>query len=109
MLEFDYTYVLDSSVGAHGISQSAFENAATSTHLGVDGVDGVEEENLGELIVISQYMIAFAEEFYDINAFDQPGVKYGNKLTFAMVGRPGLEKFNTTIEASQGREPAIVR
>ena len=106
MLEFDYTNVLDSSVGAHGRSQSAFENAATSTHLGVDGVD---EENLGELIVISQYMIAFAEEFYDINAFYQPGVKYGNKLTFAMVGPPGLEKFNTTIEASQGREPAIVR
>jgi len=71
--------------------------------------DRVNEESLGDLIMFSQYMTAYAGEFYDINAFDQPGVEYGKKLTFAMMGRAGFEKFNTTIEASERRERAIVR
>ena len=71
--------------------------------------DRVNEESLGDLIMFSQYMTAYAGEFYDINAFDQPGVEYGKKLTFAMMSRPGFEKFNATIEASQRRERAIVR
>ena len=71
--------------------------------------DRVNEESLGDLIMFSQYMTAYAGEFYDINAFDQPGVEYGKKLTFAMMGRPGFEKFNATIEASRRRERAIVR
>jgi hypothetical protein len=33
MLEFDYTNVLDSSAGPHGIPQGAFEKAAKSSHL----------------------------------------------------------------------------
>jgi glucose-6-phosphate isomerase len=71
--------------------------------------DRVNEESLGDLIMFSQYMTAYAGEFYDINAFDQPGVEYGKKLTFAMMGRPGFEKFNATIETSRRRERAIVR
>jgi glucose-6-phosphate isomerase len=71
--------------------------------------DRVNEESLGDLIMFSQYMTAYAGEFYDIDAFDQPGVEYGKKLTFAMMGRPGFEKFNATIEASRRRERAIVR
>jgi glucose-6-phosphate isomerase len=71
--------------------------------------DRVNEESLGDLIMFSQYMTAYAGEFYDINAFDQPGVEYGKKLTFAMMGRQGFEKFNSIIEASRRRERAIVR
>ena len=71
--------------------------------------DRIGEESLGDLIMFSQYMTAYAGELYDINAFDQPGVEYGKKLTFAMMGRPGFEKYNTTIEASRRRERAIVR
>jgi glucose-6-phosphate isomerase len=71
--------------------------------------DRVSEESLGDLIMFSQYMTAYAGEFYDINAFDQPGVEYGKKLTFAMMGRHGFEKYNATIEASRRKERAIVR
>jgi glucose-6-phosphate isomerase len=71
--------------------------------------DRVSEESLGDLIMFSQYMTAYAGELYDINAFDQPGVEYGKKLTFAMMGRAGFEKYNSTIEASRRRERAIVR
>jgi glucose-6-phosphate isomerase len=53
--------------------------------------------------------LPYAGEFYDINAFDQPGVEYGKKLMFAMMGHAGFEKFNATIEGSQRRERAIVR
>jgi glucose-6-phosphate isomerase len=71
--------------------------------------DRVSEESLGDLIMFSQYMTAYAGELYDINAFDQPGVEYGKKLTFAMMGRHGFEKYNATIEASRRKERAIVR
>jgi hypothetical protein len=104
MLEFDYTNVLDSSVSAHGISQSAFEMAAKSTHLMVDVLESARTWGMPGFADLP-----YAGEFYDINAFDQPGVEYGKKLTFAMMGRPGFEKFNATIEGSQRRERAIVR
>jgi hypothetical protein len=104
MQKFDYTNVLDSSVGAHGISPSAFEMAAKSTHL---MVDALESARTGGMPGFADS--PYAGEFYDINAFDQAGVEHGKKLTFAMMGRPGFEKFNATIEGSQRRELAIVR
>ena len=72
-------------------------------------VDRIDEESLGDLIMFSQYMTAYAGELYDINAFDQPGVEYGKKLTFAMMGRAGFDTFNGKIEAERRKERAIVR
>ena len=60
---------------------------------------------LGRLIMFSQYMTAYAGEFYDINAFDQPGVEYGKKLTFAMMGRPGFSSYMDQIgRSASGRQ-----
>jgi glucose-6-phosphate isomerase len=72
-------------------------------------VDRINEENLGALIMFSQYMTAYAGEFYDIDAFDQPGVEYGKKLTFAMMGRAGFDEYNKKIEAVQTRKRAMIR
>ena len=71
--------------------------------------DRINEESLGDLIMFSQYMTAYAGELYNIDAFDQPGVEYGKKLTFAMMRRTGYEQFNGTIETSRRRERAVVR
>jgi len=72
-------------------------------------VDRVDAEALGELIMFSQYLTAYAGEFYDVDAFDQPGVEYGKKLTFAMMGRPNFAEYNRKIEETRRRDRAIIR
>lgn len=41
----------------------------------------VNEETLGELFMLFECSIAFLGEFFEINAFDQPGVELSKKLT----------------------------
>ncbi|HCW32328.1 MAG: glucose-6-phosphate isomerase, glucose-6-phosphate isomerase [Candidatus Peregrinibacteria bacterium GW2011_GWE2_39_6] len=41
----------------------------------------VDGENLGALLLLFQGATAFLGEFYEINAFDQPGVELGKRLT----------------------------
>ena len=72
-------------------------------------VDCIDAAALGELIMFSQYFTAYAGEFYDIDAFDQPGVEYGKKLTFAMMGRPGFGEFERKVQQVRQRSRAIVR
>jgi glucose-6-phosphate isomerase len=72
-------------------------------------VDRIDAENLGELIMFSQYATAYAGEFYDIDAFDQPGVEYGKKLTFAMMGRSGFGEYSRKIEEIRQRSRGIIR
>ena len=69
----------------------------------------IDEECLGHLIMFSQYFTAYAGEFYDIDAFDQPGVEYGKKLTFAMMGRSGFTEYDNKIELTRQRTRAIIR
>jgi len=72
-------------------------------------VERINADSLGDLIMFSQYLTAYAGELYDINAFDQPGVEYGKKLTFAMMGRAGFSEYNRKIEDIQKRERAVIR
>src|SRR5260370_35449906 len=72
-------------------------------------VDRIDEECLGHLIMFSQYCTAYAGEFYDIDAFDQPGVEYGKKLTFAMMGRAGFAEYNQKIEETRQRGRSVIR
>ena len=72
-------------------------------------VDRIDEETVGNLIMFSQYVTAYAGEFYDIDAFDQPGVEYGKKLTFAMMARPGFEQYNRKIQETRQRGRALIK
>jgi Glucose-6-phosphate isomerase len=72
-------------------------------------VDRINEASMGDLIMFSQYVTAYAGELYDINAFDQPGVEYGKKLTFALMGRNGFSDYNRKIEDIRKRERAITK
>jgi glucose-6-phosphate isomerase len=40
-------------------------------------VDRIDAESMGELIMFSEYFTAYAGEFYDIDAFDQPALNMG--------------------------------
>jgi len=44
-----------------------------------------------------------------IDAFDQLGVEYGKKLTFAMMGRPGFSQYNKKIQETRRQERAVIR
>lgn len=72
-------------------------------------VDMVDEESFGELIMFCQYATAYAGEFYDVNAFDQPGVDYGKRLTFAMMERDGFAEYAPRVEAHRSRTRVVVR
>ena len=72
-------------------------------------VDRIDETTLGSLIMFSQYMTAYAGEFYDIDAFDQPGVEYGKRLTFCLMDRPGFEEYRPKIERERQKDRKIVR
>ena len=72
-------------------------------------VDRVNEETMGSLMMFSQYVAAYAGEFYDVNAFDQSGVEYGKKLTFAMMGRSGFAEYDRKIEETRKRGRSVIR
>ena len=48
-------------------------------------IDQVNEESLGELFMLFEGSIAFLGEFFNINAYDQPGVELSKVLTKKML------------------------
>ncbi len=72
-------------------------------------MDRINEDSMGELFMFSQYLTAYAGELYDINAFDQPGVEYGKKLTFALMGRDGFSEYNRKIDDIRKRDRAVIK
>ncbi|MDH4229068.1 MAG: glucose-6-phosphate isomerase [Nitrospirota bacterium] len=44
---------------------------------------------MGQLFFLFEVMTAFAGGLYGINAFDQPGVEHGKRLTYGAFGRAG--------------------
>ncbi len=53
----------------------------------------VDEYTVGALLQTLEFQTAFAGELYGVDAFDQPGVELGKKLTYALMGRKGYAKF----------------
>ncbi len=54
----------------------------------------VDEYNLGAFMQLLEFQTAFAGELYGVNAFDQPGVELGKKLTYGLMGRKGYREFS---------------
>jgi glucose-6-phosphate isomerase len=72
-------------------------------------VERINEETMGNLMMFSQYVTAYAGEFYDINAFDQPGVEYGKKLTFAIMQRSGFAEYEDKMSETRKRGRFVIR
>ncbi len=53
----------------------------------------VDEYTIGAFFQTLEFQAAFAGELYGIDAFDQPGVELGKKLTYGLLGRKGYEEF----------------
>jgi len=61
----------------------------------------ISPQTIGELIYLLEMATAYAGELFGVNAFDQPGVETGKKLTYALLGRSGFEKELAEIAAWQ--------
>ena len=57
------------------------------------------EHAIGQLMMMTMFQTAYAGEFYNVNAFDQPGVQLGKDLTYALLGREGFEAERQRIAA----------
>jgi glucose-6-phosphate isomerase len=53
----------------------------------------IDEYTLGSFFQILEFQTAFAGELYNVDAFDQPGVELGKKLTYGLMGRKGYQQF----------------
>ena len=49
----------------------------------------VDEYTIGAFFQMLEFQTAFAGELYGVDAFDQPGVELGKKLTYGLMGRKG--------------------
>ena len=54
----------------------------------------VDEYHIGMFLQVLEFQAAFAGELYGVNAFDQPGVELGKKITNGLMGRPGFEEYS---------------
>ncbi len=50
-------------------------------------IDEINEKTLGELILFFEGSIAFLGEFFNINAYDQPGVELSKKITKKLLAK----------------------
>ena len=53
----------------------------------------MDEYNLGAFLQMLEFQTAFAGELYGVDAFNQPGVELGKKMTYGLMGRRGYEEF----------------
>jgi glucose-6-phosphate isomerase len=68
-----------------------------------------DEYSIGQYMMLAEWQTAYAGEFYDINAFDQPGVELGKQLTYALLGRKGFDAERNRIAAYQKQKAALTR
>lgn len=68
-----------------------------------------DEHSIGQMMMLAEFQTAYAGEFYDVNAFDQPGVELGKNLTYALLGRSGFDAERQRIARYQKQKAALAR
>ncbi|OQY39196.1 MAG: glucose-6-phosphate isomerase [Candidatus Cloacimonetes bacterium 4572_65] len=58
----------------------------------------INEENLGEFVMLYEIMTLFTGALLEINPLDQPGVEEGKIATYALMGKKGYTKEKEEIE-----------
>jgi orotate phosphoribosyltransferase len=68
----------------------------------------VDARHLGALFYTLELQTAYAGEFYDVNAFDQPGVEAGKKYAAGLLGRSGFEDYARDVESVSPADASAV-
>lgn len=64
----------------------------------------IDEYTVGQFIMMYQIQTAFAGLLYNIDAFNQPGVEAGKRLTYGLLGRNGyIEEAKKILEREKKR------
>ena len=81
------------------------EAAATEAALRLSGRPSIrlnlktlDEQTLGELFMLYQYVVAIIGLANDVNPFNQPGVEDSKTFVSGLMGRPGYEAKKTEFE-----------
>ena len=61
-------------------------------------LDELSALTLGQLFYLFELQTAYGGKFYNVNAFDQPGVEAGKINAFAMLGKKGFEQRKNEID-----------
>lgn len=61
----------------------------------------VDEYTIGEFFQTLEFQTAFAGELYGVDAFDQPGVELGKKLTYGLMGRKGYADYAKKVKVEK--------
>ncbi|MBI2472602.1 MAG: glucose-6-phosphate isomerase [Planctomycetes bacterium] len=61
-------------------------------------LDELSAFTLGQLFYLLELQTAYAGKFYNVDAFDQPGVEAGKVNAFAMLGKKGFEQRKKEID-----------
>ncbi|GAB6189927.1 glucose-6-phosphate isomerase [Marinitoga arctica] len=65
--------------------------------------------NIGQFFFMYEFQTAIMGKLLNINAYDQPGVELGKKVTYALMGRGGYEEFAREVkEKTQKKEKFIL-
>lgn len=59
---------------------------------------------LGQLLYLLEAATAVSGELYGIDAFDQPGVEEGKRLTYGMMGRAGFAEKKAEVNEWEGKK-----
>lgn len=68
----------------------------------------VDAHSVGQFLYMMELSVALMGEFYDVDAFDQPGVEAGKVAAYALMGRAGYEDRRAEIEAASTKSPRII-
>jgi len=60
----------------------------------------INAHTVGQYIYMMELAVALMGEFYDVDAFDQPGVEAGKVAAYALMGRAGFEAERERIESA---------
>ncbi len=68
----------------------------------------VDAWHMGAFLQLMEFQVAFVGELMGINAFDQPGVELGKRLTYALMGRAGFDEYRRQFRSyEQARRRAL--
>mgnify|MGYP003964488567 CR=1 FL=1 len=82
MDELSFTQLLHTEM--EGTVQSFTENGRPNMTIKIERLN---EETLGALFMLFEAMTAFLGEFFEINAFDQPGVELSKQITLKLLSQ----------------------
>lgn len=88
------------------------QHDATREALAADGrpsitvrIERVDARHLGALVFLYEATTAFAGAAYEVDAFDQPGVELGKRLTDGLLGRAGAEDALAELARARAKRP----